>query len=348
VFSILATAPTTTTSTTTIILPQELPDVENCRGIPILELSTDEYITFMMKDVAKGGILLSTSKGRILGCNEALVNVYLTGNRNVYAEVKDGFGNVSDTVWTSFFYALYNKIVEINEDKEIVKWKYQVQPSAILNERVVGEFFSPILYVKNDLDFWKQLIWKEQKHSNTEIIICVRAADSEEALKLLQWDYCFTSRDSDRDYGSTGYIIRELSDYQIKGKYLQFKVIMTSDVKNVSPSVISVMITYSTKFAAYFYTTRFELQSGSETKSGLITASMTVPQNTEIKFGFSDKNSGDWEDYTVVDPDKLFSLSSLNNLKVGIKMITYDEHVAEVAEFAFLTGAEKDNKINGL
>ena len=345
-FSIWYAAVATTTTTTTTPIDATLPTVNNCRGIPLLELANDEYITYMLKDAAKGGILFSTSKGRILGCSDATVNAYLTGDRNVYAEVTDGFGNISQTMWTTFFYALYNKIVQINEQKEVVKWKFEEKPTAIVSDRITGVFLSPVLSVKEDLNFWKELIWQEDKPAGTEIIICVRSADTAEEMKLLPWDYCFTSRDSDRAYGSTGFITRALKEYHIHGKYLQFKVTMTTDIKDTTPSVLNLAITYSTKFATYFFTTKFALQNQSGVKSGLVIANMTQPINTEIKFGMIGTNTADWNEYTVVPLDKFFSLNDFERLKVGIKMITYDENIPEVAEFSLLTGSEKDNLIN--
>jgi hypothetical protein len=342
-----APLPTTTTTTTTPV-NTNLPSTSNCRGISLIEFTNDEYITYMIKDIAKGGILFATSQGRIIGCRESVVNAYMTGDRNVYAEVRDGFGNTSDTAWTTFFYGLYNKIAEINEEKEIVKWKFEVQPSAILTDRITGVFLSPILSVKEDLNFWKQLIWKENKPANTEIIICIRSADSIAQLQALSWDYCFVSDDSDIAYGSNGFITRDLNIYQIKGKYLQFRVTMTTDAYNISPSVVSLAITYSTQFATYFFTTKFALQNQSNVKSGLIIANMTEPQNTEIRFGIAGTNTADWNDYTVVDPNKLFSLGNLERMKVGIKMISYDDNIPEVAEFSLLTGSELDNNINEL
>ena len=205
---------------------------------------------------------------------------------------------------------------------------------------------SPILSVKEDLDFWKQLIWQESKPTNTEIIICIRAADSIEQLESLPWDYCFVSNDSDRGYGTSGFIIRELNTYQIKGKYLQFKVSLSTDTQNVTPSILNLSITYSTKFATYFYTTKFSLQNQSGVKSGLLTANITQPQNTEIRFGIAGTNSSNWNDYEVVGLNKMFSLNDLERMKVGIKMIAYDTEVPEVAEFSLLTGSDKINKIN--
>jgi hypothetical protein len=323
-------------------------NIKNCRGIPLLDLR-DEYITYMIKDVERGGVLFATSKGRILGCDSALVNAYLTGERNVYAEVKDGFGNTSNTAWTSFFYALYNKIAEINEDKEIVKWKFETQPTAIITDRITGVFLSPIIHVKENFGQWKQLIWEEQKPDSTDIIVCVRAADSLEALKLLTWDYCFTSRDSDRGYGATGFITRELSEYQVKGAYLQFKVTMTTDVKNISPSMINLSVTYSTAFALYFFTTKFSLTKDSGLKRGLIIANITEPKNTEIQFGIANKESADWNDYSVVQLNKFFEMDDFEDVKVGIKMISYDMvNTPEVAEFALMSGGDKINEINEL
>jgi hypothetical protein len=341
-FTILYSELPTTTTTTTTTLSAETPSTKNRRGIPIVELSKDEYITCMMKDVAKGGILFSTSNGRIFGCSNCTVNAYLTGNRDVYAEVKDGFGNISETSWTTFFYALYNKIIQINEDKEIVKYKYQKESVAILTERITGIFLSPILSVKEDLSFWKDLIWKENKPDNTEIIICVRSSNTIDDLYLSSWDYCFISNDSDVDE----FITRNLDSYQIKGKYLQYKVTMTTDSKDVTPSILNVAITYSTKYATYFYTTKFTLQNTSNVKSGLLVANMTEPKNTEIKFGIAGTNTSDWNDYNVIETNKLFALNNLERMKIGIKMVSYDENVPEVAEFSLLTGSEKDNNIN--
>jgi hypothetical protein len=345
-FSILVAPVATTTTTTTTTINKDLPQTDNSRGITLLELPADEYITYILKDISKGGLLFATSKGRILWCDTAVINAYLTGERKVYAEVTNGFGNISDTSWTSIFYGLYNKIAEINAQKEIVKYKYEIQPSAILIDRITGVFLSPILSVKENLNAWKQLMWRENKPEDTEIIICVRSANSIAELQALSWDYCFISRDSDRVYGSTAYITRELKDYQINGKYLQFKVTMTTDSKNITPSIVDLAVTYSTQFASYFFTTKFALRNQSGVKSGLIVANMTEPQNTEIQFGIAGTNTSDWNEYTVVNPNKLFALDNLERLKVGIKMISYDDNIPEVAEFSLLTGSDKINEIN--
>jgi hypothetical protein len=341
-FSVVLVIPTTTTTTTTASSNRILPDTSSCRGIPILELPENEYITCMIKDVAKGGILFSTSRGRILRCSEALVNAYLTGNRKVFAEVSDGFGNVSNTEWSDLFYSLYNKIAEINEQKEVVKWHYETTPTAILIDRITATFLSPPLLVKEDLGFWKQLIWTEQKPDDTDITICVRSADSLTELTAKSWDKCFESNDS--DISST--ITRDLDDISMDGKYIQFKVVMSTESKDVSPVVVNLSITYSTKFAVYFFTTKFSLENQSNLRKGLLVANVTEPQNTEVLFGVSDTNSADWTDYEIVELNKFFALDDFEKIKVGIKFVSYGDNISQVGEFSLMSGGEKINLIN--
>ena len=341
VFSIGYSAPVTTTTTTTVLDPTQ-PDISSCRGIPIMELPFDEYITDIMKDTRMGGVLFATSKGRILTCREATLNAYLTGERNVYAEVKDGFGNTSETAWTNFMYALYNRIVEINEDKEVVKWKFEEDATAILTERVTAEFLSSIMYVKEDIGFWKTLNWTENKPDNTEILIFLRSGNSTGDLQSKEWDICFKSEDT--DLSTT--ITRDIMNSGLEGRYIQFKVVMITDVANTTPSVLNIGISYSTKFAVYFYTTKFALENNSGVKRGLLVANMTQPQGTEINFGICDTNSNDWNDYDAVEVDKLFDIGDWERIKVGIKMISYGENIPEVAEFALMTGSEINNLIN--
>ena len=68
---------------------------------------------------------------------------------------------------------------------------------------------------------------------------------------------------------------------------------------------------------------------------------------TEIKFGITNENSVDWDDYQAVEVNRFFELDNLENIKVGIKFISYGDYTPEVAEFALMTGAEVNTEING-
>ena len=295
----------------------------------------DEKITDIIQDKDTKAVILSTDQGRIISCEQETINAYLTGNRAIYADVRDGFGLFGSTS-TSILYALYHRIAEINTSKEIVKWKYSVSSSAILEETMTGIFLSPILNANNDFGFWKEIIWNEVKPGGTQIVISLRAADSPSALLQQEWKYAFTS-----NIGETSPVTRELNAIPLKGQYLQMKVEMITSRNNVTPVVSQITLNYSTKQAVYFFTTRFSLAKDSDTTTGFITASMTEPQNTEVIFGMATKNTNDWNDFQVIEPDKLFTMTNPESLKVGIKFVSYDGiGIPEVAEFALSAGSK--------
>jgi len=324
---------TTTTETSTISLPQ------NCQGIPILVLDANDYVTCMKEDDKAGHVLFGTFSGKIFSCSLVAVNGYLSSGRSVYGEAVDGFGHVSKTTSTEVLYGLYKKVAEISVDKAITRWKFVENGVPLSNERISGVFTSPILYVREDLGFWKDFSWTEDKPDNTAITICIRSADTTAELALKDYDYCFDST------GKTVPYVESIDPLLINGKYLQFKITMETDAIGVTPVVLSTGISFSTKQTLYFFTTKFSLETDSNARTGLITANITEPENTEITFGISDENSDDWNDYKVVDLNRFFTLDNYESLKVGIKFVSYDTNIPEVAEFALMIGADEDTII---
>lgn len=324
----------TTTTTTTSAETSEL--AQNCQGIPILILESDDYVTWIEEDEKAGHILFATASGKILSCSEVSVNGYLTSNRSIYGEAVDGFGHISELTSTEVLYGLYNKIAEISSDKTIDRWHFVENAVPLVNDRVTGIFTSPALYVREDLGFWKDFSWEEDKPANTSITICVRSADTTEALALKDWDLCFDS------VGKTVPYVEPMDPLLINGKYFQFKINMSTDAQGSTPTVLSTGVSYSTKQALYFFTTKFSLETSSDARIGTLVANITEPTNTEITFGIANENSNDWNDYTVVDLNKFFALDNYESLKVGIKFVSYDSSIPEVAEFSIMVGADKD------
>lgn len=305
-------------------------------SITILDLG-EEKITDMIEIVDAGNIVISTSNGRILSCSKEIISAYLTNNVKIYADVRNGFG-ISNSASTDFMYALYKTIAEINEDKEIEKWKFVSNASAIVNNQVIGEFVGPILHVNEDLGFWKQISWSETKPDNTSIVVSIRSGSSLEELLSSPWSFSFMS-----DVGESNPIIRNLNSITINGQYLQLKVRMNTNSNNITPIVSNVSVKYSTKQASYFFTTKFSFAKDSLPNNGILVANITEPQNTEVHIGLTGKNSNDWADYQIIDPEKLFTLTDQNmqNVKVGIKFVSYDTSMPEVSEFSLFIGGEK-------
>jgi hypothetical protein len=302
----------------------------------IADFGDDEFITDIIKATDSETIIISTTNGRILSCGTEIIRAYLTGQRTIYANVLDGFENESNTFSTDVTYALYKKIAEVNSNKVIEKWKFASPTSAIVTEKINGVFISPIMHVKEDFGFWKELIWQEEKPSDTDIVISLRASTSYDDILSKKWQYSFKSNN-----GEDGIITRYLNDIALSGQYIQVKVDMFTNKKSVSPVVSTITLKYSTKQASYFFTTKFSLgQETTGSDNGIMVAKITEPINTEVKFGISNKESSNWKDYTVIEPDKIFSVENMSNVKVGIKFISYDESIPEVAEFSMLLGSD--------
>ena len=304
-------------------------------GIPILELPQDEYISHMTLDDFKG-VLFATSNGRILSCDKKIYNAYLTGERTVYSDIWDGYGNKSITAETTFMYSLYKRVLEITKDKMITNTRYFPTTIPEKCDKITAEFISPVLHIKQDFGLWKELLWEEAKPLQSDIFICIRVSDTMEALASSPWKYCFQSNPFE-----TGVISRQLNNINISGQYIQIKAEMISYKKNITPMIANISIKYSTKKAFYFFTEKFSLEKDTNLTSGMMIANITKPINTEINFGITDKNSSNWNDYKTVDVEKLFSVDNYKNIKVGVKLVSYDTHIPSVDEFALIFGDEK-------
>lgn len=329
-FSIVKTIPTTTTTTTTLPNPQT-PDTSSNRGIPILILPEYESITKMVND--NDTVLLATSNGRILRCDMITINGFLTGNKLVYADVYDGCGYIG-SAQTVFNYSLYKKLVELDENKVIKKWKYTVDTTAIKTETITAIFQGPIVDISNGFGFWKELTWEETKPSGSNITISLRSATTENQILQQPWIYSTSSED-----GETGTITRNLNNVGLYGQYLQVKIEMEVNTKNITPLVTNVTLKYSARDSSYFFTNYFTIDANNPVQKGLLTATISQPPNTEIQFGVSSENTGDWNKYQIVTPNKMFDLND-KELKVGIRFTSYSNSSPEVQEFAIMTGGE--------
>jgi hypothetical protein len=316
------------------------PDVSLGNLIEVLDLGADETITDLIKIEENNSVLLSTSTGRIISCGKDVINAYMTGNTSVYATAKNGFGLESNTVSTSITYALYNKIAQVNEEKEIEKWKFEFNSSAITTEKVNGMFISPVIYIEEEIGRWSQIIWEEVKPNDSTIVISLKSADSLVELLNKKWQNYFSS-----SVGESSPITRNLNNTLIQGKYVQMKVEMTANVKDITPLIAKITLKYSTKQASYFFTTKFSLTEGN-IERGIIVASITEPKNTEITFGIVSNDSVEWKDYKKIETDDFFELNGIENVKIGIRFVSYDTSIPEVAEFAFMAGGEVVEKLN--
>jgi hypothetical protein len=309
--------------------------------IPILKLRGDAEIRSLHYDPSKGVVLVGTSDGRIIAIDSFASTGFLTGARSVSGQFMDGFGNVSDAAWSNITYCLHNKILEVASDRSILDWKSVSKPfSAESAERISGIFTSPVLWGGDDFVRWDNLVWSQALPAGSSVRVGVRVGETPESVLGKGWSY-FS--------GDGAGVTRSLDGFNLVGSYMQIQVTMDTEAENVTPMVSSLSVTYETKFAVYFFTVKMVMEKGTNINSGLITGHMTIPQNTEVKFGIAKSNTADWHDYVNVDLDKVFEVPPdfKDRMKVGIKFVSYSPSAYPVVdEFAIAVGGDKYNRLN--
>ena len=83
------------------------------QAIPILKVSDGSGIESMYYDADKDVVLIGMSNGKILKMNYFASTAFLTGDRSVFTQAKDGFGNQSGISWSNIFFGIKDKIMEI-------------------------------------------------------------------------------------------------------------------------------------------------------------------------------------------------------------------------------------------
>ena len=103
------------------------------------------------------------------------------------------------------------------------------------------------------------------------------------------------------------------------GKWLQYKVELSSATKNLSPELYAVTITYTAATGSYFYSKMFDSSDYSpdvlapKFRRGLLTSN-DLPNGGTITYGYTtddtDANTYDFSKYIEVIPNKTFELST--------------------------------------
>jgi hypothetical protein len=308
-------------------------------AIPILSLNKNEHVLKMIKNPIDGTILFLTSLGRILESSMTEMNIYKSGYRSVYSETKNSYGFTSQTKEAKFLYALQNKMIEVNEEKSIDSYIYAKKSIPLKIDTIKSVFVSPIIKADNDIGSWSNLIWTGQNEIGSSMNIYFRNSDTISNLYNEKWNYGFNISDS------LSTLQKSLNGFNLNKQYLQIKIETTIE-DQIESYISSVILEYTTKNSSYFYTTKFSLENGTDANKGMLVANVYEPKGTEVQFGVSNKDSSDWKDYTVITKDEFFKLENYNNIKVGIRMISYNENLPNVSEFSLITNGFKANKIN--
>lgn len=312
------------------------------RTEPILRLNDDEEVRSMLRDPSTGSVLVGTSHGRILLIQRLASNAYLAGNRTIYATRNNCRGETSATGLVNIRYGLINKVVEMTDSMAVTRWKDVIRPmGADVFSKVSGVFYTPVLWAGEDFGWWGDASWSQSLEGNGRVVIAMRAAGSEEALLASPW--------KTMESKTSGQQTWSLDSLSAAGGYAQMKIVLESSSTEDSPIVSSLVLPYHSKYASYFFVTKITMTKKTSIRGGILTASVSVPRNTEVKWGVSDGRTSDWNDFVRIEPDKLFTLSEDfgDRMKIGVKMLSYDdERYPSVDEFSVAFDSDIDNLIN--
>lgn len=179
-------------------------------------------------------------------------------------------------------------------------------------DQEVGIYTSEIFNGSNDLVSWKSIGWISVEPENTSVSIQIRSSVTEDGVEDEDWS-------ADLEKGNTGIVSLE----HITDQYIQFRAILTSSQRDISPSLTSVTLRNLTAQASHFFTTNFVLPS--RPVKGLLTANTFIPVSADVVFGINTKNSIDFGDYQLIEANRLFTAVQGQfgtNLRIGAKLLS--------------------------
>ena len=188
-------------------------------------------------------------------------------------------------------------------------------------------------YYASDVVAWNQIqvlalipgVQSDGEHG-TSVTLSVKTAASLTELnaKIYTNSYQISTINNGNDYSAS--VTSILANIQsLSGKWIQFKLVLTSASENVTPVVRSVLLTYTGAGKSVFVTKTFDtsIQSTIDPKPlirrGILTANF-VTNGGEIVFGYTtDPNDGNPLNYTVITPNQIFTLPTPSSIiKFGV------------------------------
>lgn len=183
--------------------------------------------------------------------------------------------------------------------------------SADVVEEESGEYYSEIFNGTNNLVSWDKISWDASIPDNTEVVIHVKTGATRDEILDKEFNFYVNGKEQSADISF------------LSGQFIQFKVVMKSRVRGLSPALRNVVIKSISSDSTHFFTTNFSFPS--RVKGGIITSTKMLPVSADVVFGINTNNSTDFSDYQIVDENRIFTTSDNQvgtNLRVGIRLIT--------------------------
>ena len=204
-------------------------------------------------------------------------------------------------------------------------------------------------YYASDVVSWDQIqvlslipgVVTDGEHG-TSVTLYVKTGTSLSNLsaKVYTNSYTISTINNGNDYSAT--VASILANIQsLSGKWIQFKLVLTSATEGLTPEVQSVLLTYTGAGKSVFVTKTFDTSIQSTItptpliRRGILTSNF-VTNGGEIVFGYTtDQNDGNALNYTVITPNQIFTLPTPSStIKFGVILKTATSEPCFFDEFA--------------
>ena len=188
-------------------------------------------------------------------------------------------------------------------------------------EEEKGEYISEIFDGTNDLVKWETISWAVNELFNTQVLMYVRTSTSQNDILTATWQGPYYT------YQSSGVNMSHLS-----GQFAQFKAVLTSREKGITPTFRRATIRAITAESIHFFTTNFVMPT--RLNKGILTSQKVVPVSADVVFGINTTDSIDWTEYQQIDENRIFNINQTgHNFRVGIKLISPNRSITIPTEF---------------
>jgi hypothetical protein len=224
------------------------------------------------------------------------------------------------------------------------------------SNEIIGVYESVPLSAPAGFLFWRSMTWEQTCPDGTTVELYVRTAETEsdlvnqsynkDAFEIIHGPYTVL----DFDIPATEPTAIDISSYTTDGtqdrfgtikrrRWLQFKVMLKSTEKNITPQVGNISLSYTTNQARVFRSKNFEL--GSNIIRGFLTTNTEIPSGTEITWGISTTDSKDFNQYQIIPTDEAFEVLEPNTqFRLAAKLSSSSSEVPKIYDVAFIYETE--------
>lgn len=214
----------------------------------------------------------------------------------------------------------------------------------VIPRTVVGIWDSGVMDGGSALLGWRDVSYTATKHDGEYIVTYARSGDTED-LSDVSWGDPSLNAETDISTHS--------------GRYLQIRLVLVARVyvpvyytytaeDSGGPVIEEMLITgVTSETSSLFFTKAFEI--GFTPVSVVLTSESDVPVNSVLRWGVTNVNSVDLDDYQWIDENAVESLDLLaatgTKFKLAIEMSGSTGDVITVHEFAAMFGGEEYGQI---